>query len=79
MRTPARDAQAATECTRLIALLSESNLPHGKTLAVVVAKRLLAILEHGAGPAHEQSELDTWAMLARKLCEPLRPRKGLVI
>ena len=68
MRKPTHtDRTAATERVRLIALLTGSNTPNSKALARIVAARLLAILERGAGDTLASPALDKWADLARLL------------
>jgi hypothetical protein len=63
------DRIAASECVRLIGLLVEAKTPNAKDLAVLVASRLVAIAEHGAGEPAEDCSLEEWVRLARELVE----------
>ena len=69
------DAAAATECIRLIALLTDAMTPHARELATLVAGRLVAIIDQGAGEPMNEREIDGWISVAR-VCLEQQKAKG---
>ncbi len=62
---------AASECVRIMALLTEAKTPHAKELALIVGTRLLAIVDNepGSAPAYGDEVLGPWIQIARSLVD----------
>jgi len=61
------DRAAASECVRLMCLLAESDTPHSKELAVIVASRLLTIVDEGAGEPLTDEDMEPMIHIGRQL------------
>jgi hypothetical protein len=63
-----RDRVAASECVRLMGLLTDSDIPHAKSLATLVGARLATIADEGAGESITLEDIEPWVEIGRQLC-----------
>ena len=63
-----RDRIAASECVRLMGLLTDSDLPEAKSLATLVGARLATISDEGAGESLTLEDIEPWVEVGRQLC-----------